>query len=324
MSETRPRPAVPGYNAELWAAEKVARRFYLDDRSKIQIASEMGLSRFRVARLLALARAAGIVTITVTGPDDIDGELSAAVQDRFNLRNALVLATPATADDAVLRQLLGSAAADLLTNTLTARDVLGLGWARAVLALVAALSRLAPCPVVQLGGALVRPDVESDGIELVRTVARIGGGKAAFFYAPMITATRAAARAISAQPDVTAATAQYDAITTAVIGVGGWIPPASTLYEALSPAERSAAVSSGVYADLSGVLLDSHGQPARTPLTDRIIGISASQLRAIPNLIAIAYGPEKVGAAHAAINGGYINTLITHQAFAQALLQHEH
>lgn len=323
MHGGRVREAGSGFNAELWAAEKAARRFYLDDRSKVQIAGEMGLSRFRVARLLSFARSAGIVTITVAGPGDIDGELSLALQDRFNLSNALVLATPDTADDTTLRHLLGSAAADLLTNTLTARDVLGLGWARTVLAMVAALSRLAPCPVVQLGGALTRPDVESDGIELVRTVARLGGGKAAFFYAPMITATPTAARAISAQPDIAAAAAQYDTITTAVLGVGGWVPLASTLCEALNPAERSAALSSGVYADLSGVLLDAHGQPARTPLTDRIIGITANQLRAIPNVIAIAYGPEKVGATHAAINGGYINTLITHQAFARALLQQD-
>jgi DNA-binding transcriptional regulator LsrR (DeoR family) len=37
--------AVVAHAGELRAAEKVARRFYLEDRSKIEIASEMGLSR---------------------------------------------------------------------------------------------------------------------------------------------------------------------------------------------------------------------------------------------------------------------------------------
>lgn len=40
---------------ELRDAERVARRFYLDDRTKLQIAAEMGVSRFRIARLLDLA-----------------------------------------------------------------------------------------------------------------------------------------------------------------------------------------------------------------------------------------------------------------------------
>lgn len=308
---------------ELRDAEKVARRFYLGDRTKLQIAAEMGVSRFRVARLLDLAHSAGIVTITVADAGDVDGEMSLDVEERFKLRNAVVLRTPEGAEDDMLRHLLGGAAADLLTYSITKDDVLGLGWARSVLAMVANLTTLAPCPVVQLSGAQTRPDVESDSIELVRTVARIGGGTPAFFYAPMITANPGGARALQAQADVAAARARYDTVTTAVVGVGGWTPPASTLCEAITPAELSAALDRGVYADLSGVLIDKHGRPVRTALSDRIIGISAPQLRAVPNVIAIAYGLDKVGATHAAMCGGYINTLITNAPFARALLQHQ-
>lgn len=42
-----------------------ARRFYLEDRSKTEIAEELGVSRFKVARLLEQARVTGVVTITV-------------------------------------------------------------------------------------------------------------------------------------------------------------------------------------------------------------------------------------------------------------------
>lgn len=321
MSEDGSRGRAVPNSQELWAAEKVARRFYLDSRSKMQIAAEMGMSRFRVARLLELARSAGIVTITVTDAGDIDGELSLDLQDRYKLRNAVVLSTPENADDAMLRHLLGGAAADLVSHSVTKDDVLGLGWARSVLAMVANLSQLAPCPVVQLSGALTRPDVESDSIELVRTVARIGGGSPAFFYAPMITANPSGARALRAQADVAAARAKYDTVTTAVVGVGGWTPPASTLCEAITPTELTAALNRGVYADLSGVLIDKHGRSVRTALSDRIIGITAAQLRAVPNVIAIAYGTEKVGATHAAIRGGYINSIITNASFARALLR---
>lgn len=323
MSVGRSREAVHANTQELWAAERVARRFYLENRSKMQIAAEMNLSRFRVARLLDLARSAGIVTITVAEAGDINGELSLDLEDRYALRGAAVLSTPQAADAAMLRHLLGCAAADLLSNAVTRHDVLGLGWARTVLAMVANLNKLAPCTVVQLSGALTRPDVESDSIELVRTVARIGGGSPAFFYAPMITATPAGARAIRAQPDVAAARVRYDTVTTAVVGVGGWVPAASTLCEALEPTELSIALRRGVYADLSGVLIDRQGRAVRGALGDRIIGITAPQLRAIPNVIAIAYGLEKVGATYAAITGGYVNSLVTNATFARALLAHQ-
>jgi DNA-binding transcriptional regulator LsrR (DeoR family) len=43
--------------AQLILIASVARRYYLEGRSKVEIAEELGLSRFKVARLLDTARA---------------------------------------------------------------------------------------------------------------------------------------------------------------------------------------------------------------------------------------------------------------------------
>jgi hypothetical protein len=50
---------------EMLTTVEVARLYYLDTRSKVQIAAELGITRFKVARLLELARVGGIVRITV-------------------------------------------------------------------------------------------------------------------------------------------------------------------------------------------------------------------------------------------------------------------
>ncbi len=47
--------------AQMVLTASVARRYYLDGRSKIEIAEEFALSRFKVARLLETARASGLV-----------------------------------------------------------------------------------------------------------------------------------------------------------------------------------------------------------------------------------------------------------------------
>ena len=49
--------------AALVLSATVARRYYLEGASKSDIATELGLSRFKVARLLEGARASGIVRI---------------------------------------------------------------------------------------------------------------------------------------------------------------------------------------------------------------------------------------------------------------------
>jgi DNA-binding transcriptional regulator LsrR (DeoR family) len=43
-------------------------------------------------------------------------------------------------------------------------------------------------------------------------------------------------------------------------------------------------------------------------------------MRAIPEVITIAYGTAKIPAAHAVLRSGLISGLVTHKTFAQALL----
>ena len=312
------RMSMPG-PAEVVLMASVARAYYVEGLQKTEIAEQFDISRFKVARLLQEARDTGLVRFEIGRPGAIDVALSSELQARFRLKHALVVATPET-DAQALRDQIGRAGAELLSEIATVNDVLGFGWARSLLAIKASLERLAPCPVVQLAGALSRPDVDVSSIELVRDIARIGGGPAYYFYAPMLVPDKMTAAVLRRQPEVARAFDHFPTVTKAVVGVGGWRPPASTVYDAVSPSERKALLEHGVYADVSGVLLDAEGSPVEIPPTDRMIRISADDLRRIPEVIALAYGPEKAPAARAAIRGGFVNGLVTHAAFAHALL----
>jgi DNA-binding transcriptional regulator LsrR (DeoR family) len=307
-------------SAEDALATRVARRFYVDEHSKQQIAAELGISRFKVARLLDLARERGIVRITIVGPGARHLDLADRLSARFGLHH-VVVATTTEDDDVLMRRDLGAVAADLMAEITVPHDVLGLGWARTVLEMAAHLRKVKVDEVVQLTGALARPDVESSATELVRDVARRVGARASVFYAPMIVSDPETAAALIRQQQVADAFSRFGAVTKAVIGVGGWNPGTSTLSDALTSAERRQMSRSGVRADLSGVLLDATGHATDSPLRDRIIGIGAAELHRIPEVIGIAYGLDKVFAARAAIRGGYLTSLVTHTAFAEALLE---
>ena len=54
--------------SEVVLAARVARQFYLEGVSKVDIADRLGISRFRVARLLDSAREAGMVRIEIGLP----------------------------------------------------------------------------------------------------------------------------------------------------------------------------------------------------------------------------------------------------------------
>jgi DNA-binding transcriptional regulator LsrR (DeoR family) len=214
----------------------------------------------------------------------------------------------------------GKGGADLLSEIAGHNDVLGLGWARALISMRSALDRLTVASVVQLTGALSRPDVDDSSIELVRDVARIANCPAYRFYAPLIVHDAPTASALRNHPEVARAISLFPKVTKAVVAVGAWNPPASTVYDAISPGERKSLLRRGVHADVSGVLLDAEGDAVHAPLTDRTICIDAADLRKIPEVIALVYGTGKESATRAAIRGGYINGLVTHTSLAKALL----
>jgi hypothetical protein len=54
--------------SEVVLAARVARQFYLEGFSKVDIADRLGISRFRVARLLDSARESGLVRIEIGLP----------------------------------------------------------------------------------------------------------------------------------------------------------------------------------------------------------------------------------------------------------------
>lgn len=305
--------------AQLVLTASVARRYYLDGRSKVEIADELGLSRFKVARLLDAARAGGLVRIEIADPGAIDVDLSTRLQDALGLQHAVVVDTP-DGNSTTLRQDLGKAAAALLTEITTPDDVLGLAWSRSVSAMTNALTQLPTVPVVQLTGALVQPGVIDSSVDLVRHAARVSGGAAHFFYAPTIVADPATAQALHKQPEVARTFGRFSSVTKAVVGIGLWAPGESTVYDATEPKVRRELHRRGVRGEISGVLVDANGDPVESDLTKRMIGISAAQLRAIPEVIALAYSTARGPAVQAAIRAGLVDSIVTHSSLARALL----
>lgn len=298
----------------------VARRYYLDGRSKVEIAEEFHLSRFKVARLLELARTSGLVRIEIGYRGTIDVNLSARLHEAYRLRHAVVVDTVEEHPAALCRQV-GRAAADLMTEIVTADDVLGLGWSRAVSQMAAALRRLAPCKVVQLTGALSRPDVDASSVDIVRDVARIARGHAYYFYAPLIVPDATTASVLLRQPEVARAVAMFASVTKAVVAIGSWSPPASTVHDAVSAGERRALDRLGVKAEICGVLIDGQGGPVTAPLVSRMICIDADSMRAVPEVIALAYGAQKANAVAAVLRGGLVNGVVVDRRLAEGLLE---
>ena len=149
-------------------AATIARRFYLEGRSKIEIADELGISRFQVARMLEEAQRLGLVRVSIELPSHLDADLSDRLQQRLGLRRVIVVSggdQPQPADQ--LRQAIGAVTAELLAELVEPEMTLGVACSRTIVQMTEQVDQLAPCTVVQISGTMAGTDPEMGGVEIV-------------------------------------------------------------------------------------------------------------------------------------------------------------
>lgn len=305
---------------EMVQAAAMARRFYLEGKSKIQIAEEFGVSRFKVARVLETALERDLVRIEIRVPAELDAERSDALRAHYGLRHAVVVQTPADQADAPDPENLGAVAAGLLGELVSDGDVLGLAWGRSIITVANALDRLPPCTVVQLTGVYDVGTAERGSVEAVRTAAAVSGGDAHPLYAPMVLPDSATAAALRAQSGIAAVMGYYDKVTVAVVSVGSWEAGVSTVHDALTDAERAHYAGLGVAAEMSSHLFDAEGRLVGRDLGERCITVEPDLLRRIPEVLAIAGGTRKSPAIDAVLRSGLVTSLVTDTSAAERLL----
>ncbi|MGA4843168.1 sugar-binding transcriptional regulator [Streptomyces sp. G45] len=309
--------------AELVQAAAMARRFYLEGKSKIQIAEEFGVSRFKVARVLETALERDLVRIEIRVPAELDAERSDALRARYGLRHAVVVESPTPADDSDESpdpENLGEVAAGLLGELVTEGDVLGLAWGRSTIHMAAALDSLPPCTVVQLTGVYDAGTAERGSVEAVRRAAQVSGGDAHPIYAPMLLPDAATAAALRHQTGIARAFEYFDKVTVAAVSIGSWEPGISTVHDMLTDEERAHYASLGVAAEMSAHLFDAEGRRVGRDLGERCITVEADRLRRIPEVVAIAGGARKAAAIDAVLRSGLVTSLVTDTAAADHLL----
>ncbi|PHM43465.1 transcriptional regulator [Xenorhabdus szentirmaii] len=77
----------------------------------------------------------------------------------------------------------------------------------------------------------------------------------------------------------------------------------------------------GAVGDILGYFFNPEGELiSGIDIHHELIGISLPEIKTIPNVIGVAGGIEKADAIVAALKGGYINSLVTEEQTARAML----
>lgn len=299
---------------------EAARGYFIEDKSKIEIAAELGMSRFKVARLIDQARAEGIVRISILDGVVRDDHLAGRLASRLGLAQAVVVV--GAEDEEGNRQALARAAAAFVRQNLRAGDTFGFSWGRTLAEIGGFIDTLPSSTLVALTGG-VGTDFERSPVEVLRQVAGRSQVRTMSIFAPLLVETEATAQTLLRDPSIASVIETYDHLAMAVLSVGSWSPPITQLLDYLSPADREELDRAGARAEMVGIFVDDDGGVVDTALARRRISITAEQLRRVPLSVAVAGGADKVPAIAAVTRSGIVNTLITDESTARLLLERE-
>lgn len=301
---------------------EICRRYYLHDESMVSIGKRLGISRFKVARLLEDARETGLVTISLHSGGEDDEALSHQVAHHLGLRRATVIEAFGTPQE--VRKLVGIRAGQLLAGALQSGETLGLGWGRTLAYMIESIDRLPNVQVLQLSGA-VGSNLSQSPIELVRKAALIGGNNAKAILAPLYINDPNVARVMRSQPDIAEVLELFDSVTTAAISVGSFVPASdgssnNQFLPLLPETVRDRILAEGAIAEICGTPYRQDGSVADRGFLQHIVAITPEQLSRVPRVIAVASDSSKAGAVWALARAGVISELVIDADLAEAVL----
>ena len=308
---------------ELRLMAKVARMYYVQELNQQAITEKLQLHQSTISRMLKKARTLNLVRFSVATPPGTFADLEDQLTSRFDLKDAVVVDCPAEGE-AMVRDL-GAALAYFLESTLKPGKVIGISsWSRSLFAMVDALHPGQYCAggkVVQILGGVGNVGSEFHAIQLAQRLAGSIGAKAVLLQSPAVVGSPEAQRVLSRDQAVQEASALFDKLDLALVGIGSMEPSRMLAVSGniFSREERAELQRLRAVGDICFRFFDVDGQPVKSPLMKRVIGIDLVKLRACQRVVGVAGGTQKMQAILGALRGGLIDVLITDQRTAQTL-----
>ena len=326
-------PEVPGpqrsskSSDDMRLALRAASMYHLEGATQAEIAVKLGVSRPTAGRLVAKARALGLVTIEINVPDELQGTVHADIERdlerAFGLTEALVVPDVIDGTDNGYGSL-GRAAAAMLSRRLGATDTLGFTWGPETVAVAHSLrSRGAKCAqVVQLDGSMSAADYQTGVEYTLGRCAEYLQAKPVRLNAPLY-----------ADP-ATVTALQQDSVISRALQAG---TEADVMMYGLGPVSTSTTLFEGSFLDvhildelhhlgavgeIGGRFFGLDGTPTEGSLPGRTVSVGLDAIRDCSRAILISGGKKKHQAILGALRGGFATVLVTDIESARWLMAH--
>ena len=296
---------------------------FMDGMKQNDIATALNLSPSKVNRLIAHGRKLGMVKIAIESPYQRLVDIEKRLVEVAGLTGAVVTPTVVGSPESTLQQV-GRAAANHLLETLRDGDVIAITGGKAVSAVVENMQpeRAFDVTVVPLTGG-VQGKHYTDVNHLATRLAERLGGSTLLLHAPLFAESREQRDLLMDMASVREVFDLARKAAIALVGVGSIQTPGSSYHDLNPGPDRELLGASGAAGEFLAHLIREDGKIADYPPNSRLVAVTPGQLTRCRAVVGVASGREKVRPIRAALNGGYLKSLVVDEETANAVLESE-
>ncbi len=301
---------------------EIAKLYYTNNFSQLEISKKLGLSRTYISKLLSEARQQGIVEIKIHDPLLAETGLESQLRLKYGLQKAIVISTSNA--DPTLFSKLGIAAAKYLNLIVQDGDVIGTAWGKTLHAFsqnIVKRDDMKAVQVVQLCGGITKLDDNVYAGEIPKNIAQALHGTHYLIPLPAVLDSVTAKNAVMTDKHILQVMALARKASIAIFTAGVFDKSNSFVKAGyFSDAEIAQLKQAGAVSDICSHIIDSTGKLCSQQLEQRTVALSLAEIAAIPTRMCIAAGTNKQQCLAAALHATHPSILVTNQQTAQYLL----
>ena len=294
--------------------------YHVEGCTQNDIATQLGINRVMVVRLLADARRRNEVRITISAPLTELLLLEREMETRFCINRVIV--APFADPEADPVKVIAAAAGNFISREMKAGMTVGVGWGRTLFNTLPFITgaTLEDFRVVSLLGGIAAAR-RFNPAEFAWQFAELFQGEGFLIPAPAVVDSPETKHALLERCGLSAIFEMADNLDVALLSCGG-ISSLTTSYRTgyLSEADRRSLIEAGAIGDVLYNFIDEKGDLVDHEVNNRVISVNLASLLRTPERVLISGGKEKLVAMRAAITTVAPTTLILDEQTALALI----
>ncbi|WP_010174629.1 sugar-binding transcriptional regulator [Bacillus coahuilensis] len=308
-------------NDKLKKVIEAAKQYYLLDYNQSDIATNLGVSRPTVSRLLQIAKEEGIVQIKIMDPTEDSEQLSKELERKFGLKKAIVASIPEY-DDHIIKNYLGEKAAAYLQGTIKDGDIVGVTWGTTLYHVAIELKQkfVKDVQIVQLKGGVSHSETNTYASEILYLFGQAFNSTPLHLPLPAIVDHVVVKQAMQADRHIKKVLDTGRKANIALFTIGP-VKSESLLFQlGYFTDEDVEMLRENASGDICSRFFNEDGRIVNESLNERTLGIELAELKEKEQSILVAGGAHKISGIYGALKGKYANVLVTDQFTAKFLL----